>query len=240
MKNKDSAPTPNPGAARKSRWEIASYVFAILASIATIVFPLFFSKTETPALQNDASFTGDISGDSASLSTAAAGGDGSSATSMTVNGHDNYLIYGDMAAASGEFPLTPQDLNSNTDRFSYAADLISQGEYRIASRFLSEFLRLENLDAQTEASIRYNKGICNLCMENYHQAVTDLEEAATLSENPAAYYNLGLAYMGLGNDEDAGKAFDIAVSLAEVPGNTVSDGERQQYRTAKEHMDQLP
>lgn len=236
MQNNSSNSTSAPRLRKRRKFSLVNlyYVFAILAAIAAVVYPLFTSTGSTE--QSDNFLAGDLIGNDNSLSAATASGEGSSAANMTING-DYYTVQNGTNTPLQDALPDLRDFSSNDDRLSYTADLIAQADYQSANIFLSKFIQLEDLDTQTLVSIRYNRGICNLHLENYNQAVTDLESAASQTKAANVYYALGCAYLGRGDYQEAGAAFDTALSMAEADG-TASEAEKQMYRDAKERVDQ--
>lgn len=190
--------------------EQASYFFSIIAAIASVAFPIYnkyFENTAPPEGAGDLSLTEDASGDS--------------------NRPDSLW----------DSPHAPEDFNSNEECLSYTADMMSQGNYEIALSFLTNFIDIDGLDDETIVTARYNRGICYFCMGDYYQAVIDLDYAATRSNDPTAYYNLGCAYLEIGNYQAARAAYGKAQSIEE--DSVAPTEKRQLYRDAKRYAGQL-
>lgn len=140
---------------------------------------------------------------------------------------------------SDSHPIMPQDLSSNSERFSYAADLMDQSDYKTAQVFLSNFLLMEGLDEEIKMTIYYDRGICYYHTENYYQATSDFKEVAIRSSNPDAYYNLGCAYLNQESYQEAYEAFGQAVSIANATGSTISQTVKQTYYEAQKYAEDM-
>ena len=95
-----------------------------------------------------------------------------------------------------------------------------------------KYLKMEGLDEETRVAILYNCGLCCLHIEDYHQAVTYLAEAAEKSRSPYAYYNLGCAYIGREDYPSAEAAFKQALELSEEAGGSLLPTEQECFRAA--------
>lgn len=109
------------------------------------------------------------------------------------------------------------EFNDDDARLAYSADLIGDGRYRDAVDFLKSFQKAVESDSEIELAIRFNLGLAYLYREDWSEAVNNLDIVAKRTNYPDAYYNLGLAYMGLNQPESALDAFDKALRFGQKP-----------------------
>lgn len=210
---------------------IIAAVFAIVLGVLTLFLNFFQTKTEPSSIDNgSANAMASTKGDHSPAAVASAGGNGSTAVSKSAGG--NYYDYSGTGDTSQEETKNPEDFQSHKNRLAYAADLIEKGRDKDALTFLMKYLEMEGLDEETRATIQYNCGLCCLHIEEYHQAVTYLTEAAEKSSSPYAYYNLGCAYIGREDYLSAETAFKRALELSEEPGSPVLPVEQECFRAA--------
>lgn len=240
---------------RYFKYSIAGVAVTVAFLILNFCFDHLWVKPEPPSAGDDSAYVaadaeGDVnaasgaaSGDGSAAASAAAGegsmvsnaastGDGSTAVNKSA-GRDYYDL-GGMGAASQEPAYKPQNFEDYDKGVAWSADLIEGGEEEEALTFLLEFLQIEDLDEQTEATVKYNCGICCLRMGNCHQAITYLTDAAGVSRSPHAYYNLGCAYLDNGEYPNAVEALETALELSGAPGSTVTSEEQERFREALE------
>lgn len=109
------------------------------------------------------------------------------------------------------------DFADDDARLAYSADLIGRGQYEDAVTFLKDFQKAVESDSEIELAIRFNLGLAYLYREDWSEAVNNLNVVAKRTNYPDAYYNLGLAYMGLNQPEPALDAFDKALGFGQKP-----------------------
>lgn len=110
-----------------------------------------------------------------------------------------------------------EDFENDDVRLAYAADLIGQGQHQAAAAFLSDFLAMVEPGSQLATAIQYDRGLAHLYLKEYNQAVVDLSTVTAQVEYSDAYYNLGNAYTGLEDDENALAAYEHAIALEQKP-----------------------
>lgn len=174
-------------------------------------------------------------GDGSMVSNAASTGDGSTAVNKSAG--NDYYDFGSIGAASQEPAYKPQDFEDYDKGVAWSADMIEGGEEEEALTFLLQFLQIEDLDEQTEATVKYNCGICCLRMGDCHQAITYLTDAASVSRSPYAYYNLGRAYLDNGEYSNAKEALETALELSGAPGSMVTPEEKECFGSALEEAE---
>lgn len=232
---------------------IAGVVFAVVLGVLNFGFDHLRTKPEQPSADSsNVSAAASTEGDGSAASNAAAGdesivfnaaaGDGSAVSnaatgdrSTAVNKHadGDYYDFSSMADAPQEQSMKPQDFANYNNAIAYSADLIEHGDSPDTLKFLMEFLKIEDLDEQTKATVEYNCGIYCLHIGNLYQAVVYLQDAASKSNNPYAYYNLGCAYLD-SRDPKAEEAFQMALDLSGEPGSTVTLEDQKRFSDALE------
>ena len=159
-------------------------------------------------------------GEGNASSSAAANGEGNISSSTVVNGDGSTTVNGDVyngeAAATQSYG--PEEFEDYNKALAYSASLIERGKEETVG-FLLDFMQIEDLDKQTRTAVKYNYGTCCLRMAGrLPEAVPYLSDAASVSCNPYAYYNLGCAYLYSQEYEKAEKALETALELSDKPG----------------------
>lgn len=227
-----------PERMKKDPLERCYYKISIMTAVAGVILGILtlFSnssptKTEPSSVDNgSASAAASTEGDYSPAAVASVGGDGNTAVSKSAGG--DYYDYSGTGDVAQEETKNPEDYENHKSRLACAADLIEKGKDEDALTFLMKYLKMEGLDEETRATIQYNCGLCCLHIEDYHQAVTYLEDAAEKSSSPYAYYNLGCAYIGREDYPSAEAAFKRALDLSEEADSPVLPEEQRCFRAA--------
>lgn len=246
--------------AKRDRLERRYFKVSIVAGIFTvlsIVLNLFFGHVPQNSEQSPVNSTNIVNNSGYYIINNGSGnnviegdgnhvieGNGNMAFNAATSGDNNINVAGDyynqsnnIHTGSQEEPQEPQDFEDHNERLACSADLIEQGKYSEAQKFLKKYLQMENLDEQTKATIRFNLGVCCLHTGDYHQAVTYLADAADKFHSFKAYYNLGCAYMGEKEYSQAWDAFETALELSEEADSTATRADQEQIRAALENAE---
>lgn len=173
-------------------------------------------------------------GEGNTSSSAAANGEGNTSSSTVVNGDGSTTVNGNVYNGGAAAPQSygPEEFEDYNKALAYSASLI-ESEKEEAVGFLLDFMQIEDLDKQTRAAVKYNYGTCCLRMEGrLPEAVPYLSDAAGVSCNPYAYYNLGCAYLYSREYEKAEEALETALELSGKPGWNVPAEDKEQFHAA--------
>ena len=173
-------------------------------------------------------------GEGNASSSAAANGEGNISSSTVVTGDGSTTVNGDVyngeAAATQSYG--PEEFEDYNKALAYSASLIERGKEETVG-FLLDFMQIEDLDKQTRTAVKYNYGTCCLRMAGrLPEAVPYLSDAASVSCNPYAYYNLGCAYLYSQEYEKAEKALETALELSDKPGWNAPAEDKEHFRAA--------
>lgn len=230
-------------------------IVAGIFTVLSIVLNLFFGHVPQNSEQSPVNSTSIVNSSGNYITNSGSGnnviegdgnhvieGNGNQAFNAATSGDNNINVAGDYVHVDQSNNIftgsqEPQDFEDHNERLACSADLIEQGKYSEAQKFLKKYLQMENLDEQTKATIRFNLGVCCLHTGDYHQAVTYLADAADKFHSFKAYYNLGCAYMGEKEYSQARDAFETAQKLSEEADSTATRADQEQIRAALENAE---
>ena len=94
----------------------------------------------------------------------------------------------------------------------------------MAIKLYSKAIDAGTLNSDTEANVFKARGMARLQKQDGDAAITDFAEASKRkSDDPEAYFGLGLAYSGQGNDEAALRELDRTIGYNRNPDDILTD-----------------